>query len=162
MHKNCERPVVMPLSNPTSRVEARPEDIIAWTDGHALVATGSPFNPVIYKDKTYPISQCNNSFIFPGIGLGVLAAGARRVTDGMMMAASRALAECSPMVVNGEGSLLPDIEDIKKVSRIIAKQVAKEAQIQGVATVTSDGALDEAIERNFWHPEYRVYRRTSF
>ncbi len=162
MHKNCERPVVMPLSNPTSRVEARPEDIIAWTDGHALVATGSPFNPVIYKDKTYPISQCNNSFIFPGIGLGVLAAGAKRVTDGMMMAASRALAECSPMVINGEGSLLPDIEDIKKVSRIIAKQVAKEAQIQGVATVTSDGALDEAIERNFWHPEYRVYRRTSF
>lgn len=67
MHKNCERPVVMPLSNPTSRVEARPEDIIARTDGHALVATGSPFNPVIYKDKTYPISQCNNSFIFRGL-----------------------------------------------------------------------------------------------
>ena len=162
MHKNCARPVVMPLSNPTSRVEARPEDIIAWTDGHALVATGSPFNPVIYKDKVYPISQCNNSFIFPGIGLGVLAAGAKRVTDGMMMTASRVLAECSPMVINGEGALLPDIEDIKAVSRIIAKQVAKEAQIQGVATVTSDGALDEAIERNFWHPEYRVYRRTSF
>ena len=75
MHKHCERPIVMPLSNPTSRVEATPQDIIAWTEGKALVATGSPFDPVLWKDKLYPIAQCNNSYIFPGIGLGVIASG---------------------------------------------------------------------------------------
>ncbi|CAQ84984.1 MULTISPECIES: NAD-dependent malic enzyme [Photorhabdus] len=162
MHKRCERPIIMPLSNPTSRVEARPEDIISWTDGAALVATGSPFHPVKYKGQEYPIAQCNNSYIFPGIGLGVIASGAKLVTDGMLMAASRTLADCSPLAQKGEGPLLPLIDDIQAVSRKIAKQVAKEAQIQGVATVTSDGALDEAIERNFWKPEYRVYKRTSF
>ncbi|MBD2821463.1 NAD-dependent malic enzyme [Xenorhabdus sp. 42] len=162
MHKHCERPIVMPLSNPTSRVEARPEDIINWTDGKALVATGSPFAPVKYKDQEYPIAQCNNSYIFPGIGLGVIASGAKRVTDDMLMASSRALADCSPLAQTGSGPLLPPIDDIQEVSRKIAKEVAKKAQIQGVAIVTSEDALDEAIERNFWKPEYRVYKRTSF
>ncbi|HDT0719849.1 NAD-dependent malic enzyme [Proteus mirabilis] len=162
MHKHCERPTVMPLSNPTSRVEARPEDIINWTDGQALVATGSPFAPVTYKEKVYPIAQCNNSYIFPGIGLGVIASGAKRVTDAMLMVASRALADCSPMAKEGDGPLLPLLADIQQVSRYIAKQVAKEAQVQGVATVTSDSALEEAIERNYWEPEYRIYKRTSF
>ncbi|KLU16804.1 MULTISPECIES: NAD-dependent malic enzyme [Xenorhabdus] len=162
MHKHCERPIVMPLSNPTSRVEARPEDIINWTEGKALVATGSPFAPVKYDGQEYPIAQCNNSYIFPGIGLGVIAAGAKRVTDDMLMAASRALAECSPLAQTGSGPLLPLIDDIQGVSRKIAKEVAKKAQIQGVAIVTSEDALDEAIERNFWKPEYRVYKRTSF
>lgn len=162
LHKHCDRPIVMPLSNPTSRVEARPEDIINWTDGQALVATGSPFAPVLYKEKEYPIAQCNNSYIFPGIGLGVIASGAKRVTDAMLMVASRALADCSPMAKEGEGPLLPLLSDIQQVSRYIAKQVAKEAQVQGVATVTSDSALDEAIERNYWKPFYRIYKRTSF
>ncbi|MDC9589016.1 NAD-dependent malic enzyme [Xenorhabdus sp. XENO-10] len=162
MHKHCERPVVMPLSNPTSRVEARPEDIIKWTDGKALVATGSPFVPVKYNGQEYPIAQCNNSYIFPGIGLGVIASGAKRVTDDMLMAASRALADRSPLAQTGSGPLLPLIDDIQDVSRKIAKEVAKKAQIQGVAIVTSEDALDEAIERNFWKPEYRVYKRTSF
>ncbi|MDC9596470.1 NAD-dependent malic enzyme [Xenorhabdus anantnagensis] len=162
MHKHCERPVVMPLSNPTSRVEARPEDIIKWTDGKALVATGSPFVPVKYNGQEYPIAQCNNSYIFPGIGLGVIASGAKRVTDDMLMVASRALADCSPLAQTGSGPLLPLIDDIQDVSRKIAKEVAKKAQIQGVAIVTSEDALDEAIERNFWKPEYRVYKRTSF
>ncbi|MEX0445561.1 NAD-dependent malic enzyme [Xenorhabdus sp. SGI246] len=162
MHKHCERPIVMPLSNPTSRVEARPEDIISWTEGKALVATGSPFSPVQYEGQEFPIAQCNNSYIFPGIGLGVIAAGAKRVTDDMLMAASRALADCSPLAHTGSGPLLPLIDDIQSVSRKIAKEVAKKAQIQGVATVTSEDALEEAIERNFWKPEYRVYKRTSF
>ncbi|PWC10626.1 NAD-dependent malic enzyme [Brenneria roseae subsp. americana] len=162
MHKHCARPIVMPLSNPTSRVEARPEDIIRWTDGAALVATGSPFNPVTYKDKVYPIPQCNNSFIFPGIGLGVLASGAKRITDGMLMAASRALADCSPMANSGDGALLPDIADIQDVSRRIALEVGKAAQLQGVAVVTSGDALAKAIAHNFWQPQYRSYKRTSF
>ncbi|AJI94869.1 malic enzyme, NAD binding domain protein [Yersinia ruckeri] len=162
MYRHCARPIVMPLSNPTSRVEARPEDILNWTDGAALVATGSPFSPVSYKDTLYPIAQCNNSYIFPGIGLGVLASGARRVTDGMLMAASRALADCSPLAINGKGALLPNIDDIQSVSKSIAMQVGKAAQLQGVASVTSDNALAEAIEHNYWQPQYRVYKRTSF
>lgn len=162
MHKHCPRPIVMPLSNPTSRVEARPEDIINWTDGAALVATGSPFSPVSYKEKVYPIAQCNNSYIFPGIGLGVLASGAKRVTDGMLMAASRALAECSPLAMNGEGALLPNIDDIQAVSKTIAMQVGKAAQLQGVAIVTSEEALAKSIEHNYWQPQYRSYKRTSF
>ena len=162
MHKHCERPIVMPLSNPTSRVEARPEDIINWTDGAALVATGSPFAPVSYKDQLYPIAQCNNSYIFPGIGLGVLASGATRVTDAMLMAASRALADCSPLATDGHGALLPNIDDIQGVSKCIAMEVGKAAQLQGVAIVTSEDALSKAIEHNFWRPQYRSYKRTSF
>ena len=162
MHKHCARPVVMPLSNPTSRVEATPADILNWTDGAALVATGSPFAPVNYKGKLYPIAQCNNSFIFPGIGLGVIASGATRVTDGMLMAASRTLAECSPLATEGKGSLLPDVDDIQGVSKCIAMEVAKAAQLQGVAMVTSEDTLSKAIEHNFWAPQYRTYKRTSF
>ncbi|MFZ4832637.1 NAD-dependent malic enzyme [Rouxiella sp. Mn2063] len=162
MHKHCERPIVMPLSNPTSRVEAHPADIISWTDGAALVATGSPFAPVHYKDKVYPIAQCNNSYIFPGIGLAVVASGATRVTDGMLMAASRALADCSPLATDGVGSLLPEVNDIQGVSKCIAMEVGKAAQLQGVAMVTSEDALSKAIEHNFWSPQYRSYKRTSF
>ena len=162
MHSHCERPIVFPLSNPTSRVEATPEDIINWTDGQALVATGSPFAPVEYKGKRYEIVQCHNSYIFPGIGLGVLASGAKRVTDAMLMSASRALAASSPLAINGEGALLPPLEDIQQVSRQIAKMVGKTAQLQGQALQVSDAALDAAIEDNFWHPEYRKYRRISF
>ena len=126
------------------------------------MATGSPFPPVSYKEQIFPIAQCNNSYIFPGIGLGVIASGAKRVTDGMLMVASRALASCSPLAQKGEGPLLPLLSEIQDVSRVIAKQVAKEAQVQGVATMTSDEALNEAIEHNFWKPEYRTYKRTSF
>ncbi|WP_204794254.1 NAD-dependent malic enzyme [Oceanisphaera litoralis] len=162
MHAHCERPIVFPLSNPTSRVEATPEDIINWTDGQALVATGSPFAPVEHKGKLYEIAQCNNSYIFPGIGLGVLACGAKRVTDAMLMSSSRALAACSPLALNGEGALLPPLEEIQNVSRQIAKMVAKTAQLQGQALQISDAALDEAIEANFWQPEYRKYRRVTF
>ncbi len=158
MHQNCKRPIVMPLSNPTSRVEARPEDIIQWTEGAALVATGSPFTPVQYNGKSYPVAQCNNSYIFPGVGLGVLASGARRVTESMMMAASRALAECSPLAKKGDGALLPAIDDIQKVSRIIAFKVGKAAQAADVAKVTSDQELEKSIEDNFWKPWYRNYK----
>ncbi|WON78122.1 NAD-dependent malic enzyme [Serratia sp. UGAL515B_01] len=162
MHKHCPRPIVMPLSNPTSRVEARPEDIINWTGGNALVATGSPFPPVTYKDQLFPIAQCNNSYIFPGIGLGVLASGATRITDSMLMAASRALADCSPLATDGHGALLPNIDDIQSVSKCIALEVGKAAQLQGVAMVTAEEALSKAIEHNFWRPQYRCYKRTSF
>ncbi|MCL1056856.1 NAD-dependent malic enzyme [Shewanella sp. GutCb] len=162
MHSHCKRPIVFPLSNPTSRVEATPKDILHWTNGQALVATGSPFEPVVIDDITYEIAQCNNSYIFPGIGLGVLAAGAARVSDAMLMASSRALAECSPLAINGEGSLLPKLEDIHSVSKHIAFAVAKVAVEEGHALPSSDELLTQAIEDNFWTAEYRRYKRTSF
>ncbi|MCL9782010.1 NAD-dependent malic enzyme [Vibrio sp. S4M6] len=162
MHKHCPRPIIFPLSNPTSRVEATPHDIIRWTNGEALVATGSPFDPVSHEGKTYPIAQCNNSYIFPGIGLGVLAVNAKRVTDEMLMESSRALAECSPLAIDGHGSLLPPLESIHSVSKKIAFAVAKKAIEQGVALEITDEALESAIERHFWQPVYRRYKRTAF
>ena len=162
MHKHCKRPIVFPLSNPTSRVEATPKDILHWTNGQALVATGSPFEPVVFEGETFEIAQCNNSFIFPGIGLGVLATAAKRVSDEMLMASSRALAECSPLAKNKTGGLLPNLESIHDVSRHIAFAVGKVAIEQGLALPKSDELLKKAIQKNFWTPYYRTYKRTSF
>ncbi|MCD9475091.1 oxaloacetate-decarboxylating malate dehydrogenase [Photobacterium phosphoreum] len=162
MYAHCPRPIIFPLSNPTSRVEATPFDLIHWTEGKALVATGSPFDPVVYEGKTYPIVQCNNSYIFPGIGLGVLAVNARRVTSEMLMESSRALAECSPLAIHGEGPLLPGLEEIQKVSRKIAFAVAKKAVEQHKAPKNSDERIREKIDANFWQSDYRRYKRTSF
>ncbi|MGM0913060.1 MAG: NAD-dependent malic enzyme [Pseudomonadota bacterium] len=162
MHAGCETPVIMPLSNPTSQAEALPEDVIRWTDGAALVATGSPFAPVEHAGRSIPIAQCNNAYIFPGIGLGVVASGARRVTDDMLMAASRALAREAPIVKQGEGALLPPLSKIRELSKAIAFDVAGQAQGEGVALKTDGIKLREAIERNSWTPEYRRYRRRSF
>ena len=158
----CDTPIIFPLSNPTSRVEAHPKDVIEWTKGKAIVATGSPFAPVTYNDKTYTIVQCNNSYIFPGIGLGVIASGANRVTDNMLMASSEALANCSPLASQGKGALLPSLEKIQDVSKIIALAVAKQAVVDGVARNYSEEALKEKIEQNFWIPEYRHYQRSAF
>lgn len=162
MHSHCARPIIFPLSNPTSRVEATPKDILHWTKGEALVATGSPFEPVVIDEQTFEIAQCNNSYIFPGIGLGVLASGAKRVSNEMLMASSRALAECSPLAMQGHGSLLPKLEDIHQVSKHIAFAVAKVAVEQGHALPCSDELLLQAIEGNFWTADYRRYKRTSF
>ena len=161
MHRHCPRPIIMPLSNPTSRVEATPADLISWTGGAALIATGSPFAPVTWQDKVYPIAQCNNAYIFPGIGLGIIASGASRVTDAMLMSASRALADCSPLATDPTGPVLPELSDIQQVSRRIAIEVARAARLAGVAPESSEQALAQAIEDNFWTPAYRHYRRTS-
>ncbi|MCX2524307.1 NAD-dependent malic enzyme [Larsenimonas rhizosphaerae] len=162
VHAHCDVPLIMPLSNPTSRVEALPEDIIRWTNGKALVCTGSPFEPVSFEGQDIPIAQCNNSYIFPGIGLGVVAARASRVTDEMLMAASRALADSSPIVQHGEGALLPSLKDVQPLSRSIALAVAKQAQKEKVALESSEEHLREEIDRHFWHPRYREYRRGAF
>ncbi len=161
MHSHCSRPIVLPLSNPTSRVEATPMDIIRWTEGAALIATGSPFEPVLFGGKRYPIAQCNNSYIFPGIGLGVLASNASRVTDEMLMESSRALAACSPLIQDSEAALLPSFADIQEVSRQIALAVALKAVEQGVAPQRTEEQLIERIERTFWKPEYLKYKRTA-
>lgn len=162
MQEYCERPIVFPLSNPTSQAEALPADILRWTGGQAIVATGSPFEPVVIGDKIIDIAQCNNSYIFPGVGLGVIASGASRITDNMMMAASRALAEASPMVRHGTGALLPPLSKIRELSRLIARAVFIQAINDGVALPVPDELIDDTIQANFWEPEYRDYRRTSF
>lgn len=162
MQKGCERPIVLPLSNPTSQVEGLPVDILRWTSAKAIVATGSPFAPVDIAGQRYEIAQCNNSYIFPGVGLGVIAAKASRITNNMMMAASRALADCSPMVQLGQGALLPPLSDIRAVSKIIARAVFVQAVNDNVAMPVPEDVIDERIDRNFWSPEYRDYRRTSF
>jgi malate dehydrogenase (oxaloacetate-decarboxylating) len=161
MKKHCNLPIIFPLSNPSRQVEATPQQVIEWTDGEVIIATGSPFKPVTYKGKTFPIAQCNNSYIFPGIGLGVIAAKARLVSDEMLMATSRALADVSPLINNSEGALLPPLRDIAKLSKKIAFDVAKVAMAQGLALDISDELLLERIEKNFWLPEYRPYKRVS-
>ena len=133
MARKAERPVIFPLSNPTARSEANPEDLVRWTGGRALIATGSPFAPVAYDGRLIPIAQCNNVFIFPAVGLGVIASGASRVTDGMMLAAARALGENSPARQNPSGSLLPAICDLRTVAVAIATSVGLEAQRAGIA-----------------------------
>jgi malate dehydrogenase (oxaloacetate-decarboxylating) len=157
MAAHCEQPIIFPLSNPSKRVEATPEDIIRWTQGRALIATGSPFATVEYEGRRFPIAQCNNSYIFPGIGLAVLASGIRRLTNEMMMVASEVLASVAP----AEGALLPPLKDVAEISKQIAFSVAREAQQQGLAPVKTAVELKEAIEDNFWSPRYREYKRIS-
>lgn len=162
MQAHCEYPLILPLSNPTSQAEAQPVDLLRWSAGKAMVATGSPFAPVDMGDRVIDIAQCNNSYIFPGVGLGVIVAKATRVTDNMMMAASRALASASPLASTGTGALLPLLDDIRAVSKLIAKAVIVQAIADGVALPIPSDLIDEKINKNFWEPEYREYRRTSF
>jgi len=161
MKQHCELPIIFPLSNPIKQVEARPEQVINWTNGEVIIATGSPFKPVEYNGKTYPIAQCNNSYIFPGLGLGVVAANINRITDEMLLVASETLAEASPLANTGEGELLPPLTSIAALSKKIAFGIAKVAFEQKLALEISDEMLIAKIDRNFWHPEYRQYRRIS-
>ena len=149
-----ERPIIFPLSNPTSKCEARPEDLIAWTEGRALIATGSPFQDVTYHGRTYSIGQCNNMFIFPGIGLGVLASGAWRVTNEMFIAAARTLCACSPARKDLTASLYPRVEDVRVVSRNVAIAVGLAAQQAEVAEQTMPEELERRVNEQMWEPHY--------
>ncbi|MGL3044462.1 NAD-dependent malic enzyme [Acinetobacter pecorum] len=162
MAENSMQPIIFPLSNPTSQVEAVPADILQWTQGRALIATGSPFAPVNYQGQIHHISQCNNSYIFPGIGLGVIASGAKRVTDNMLIASSNALADCSPKLQDPQADLLPSLDSLQTISKQIALKVALAAIEDGVASKVSVESLQQAIERNFWTPKYRDYKRSTF
>ena len=157
MAAHVERPIIFPLSNPTSRAEATPEALIQWTDGRAIVGTGSPFPPVIWRYKTFAIDQTNNSYIFPGFGLGVLAVGARRITDAMFMAAAKALAALSPSRHDRNGRLLPPVSDLRKVAVAVAEAVARQAIADGVAPSCGDARLVEKVREHIWEPVYRNY-----
>jgi malate dehydrogenase (oxaloacetate-decarboxylating) len=161
MARKVERPIILPLSNPTSRSEAVPADLIRWTEGRALVATGSPFAPVEYDGRLIPIAQCNNVYIFPAAGLGIVASKAQRVTDGMMLAAARALGEHSPARTNPSGSLLPALHDVRSVARAIATAFGLEAQRAGVAPKTSPDELRGHVAASQWIPEYARFVRPS-
>ncbi len=166
MASKVERPIIFPLSNPTDRSEANPTDLLHWTEGRALVATGSPFAPVSFGGRTVVISQCNNVYIFPAVGLGVVAsrpfpdaAGATRVTDGMFIAAARTLAEHSPALKDPDAPLLPALKDIRRVAVEIAVAVASEAQRSGAAPpLDSDSSsLRTRILASRWTPAYPTY-----
>jgi malate dehydrogenase (oxaloacetate-decarboxylating) len=158
MARKVQRPIIFPLSNPTDKSEAQADDLIRWTDGRALIATGSPFAPVRYAERTIPIAQCNNVFIFPAMGLGVVVAGASRVTDAMMRAAARALAENSPALKDSSASLLPPLTDIRRVAAEIAIAVGLEAQKDGVAPKLAEDELRQRVIAAQWIPDYPALR----
>jgi malate dehydrogenase (oxaloacetate-decarboxylating) len=158
MAAHTDRPIILPLSNPTARTEAIPEDLIRWTNGRAIIATGSPFQPVEFDGKKIPISQCNNMYIFPAVGLAVMASRAQRVTDSMMLVAARALAAHSP-AASSSGSaeelpLLPRFNELRSVARDIAVAIAMEAQRAGVAPQCPEPDIRRRIEDRQWIPSY--------
>ena len=154
MARKVQRPIIFPLSNPTDKSEAKADDLIRWTDGRALVATGSPFAPVRYAGRTIPIAQCNNVFIFPAMGLGVVAAGASRVTDAMMLAAARVLGRNSPALKDSSASLLPPLTDMRRVAAEIAIAVGLEAQKDGLAPKLAEDELRQRVIAAQWTPVY--------
>jgi malate dehydrogenase (oxaloacetate-decarboxylating) len=154
MARKTERPIIFPLSNPTSRSEAEPSDILAWTEGRALVATGSPFAPVKYGGQSIEIAQCNNVFIFPAVGLGLFASQARRVTDKMILAGAKALGDHSPALRDPAASLLPRVRTIRQVALEIAYAVALKAQEEGLAPACEPEALRRDVVESQWTPEY--------
>ena len=157
MARKIERPIIFPLSNPTSKCEATPEDLIRWSDGRALVATGSPFAPVHYNLRKIPIAQCNNVYIFPAVGLGVVASSARRITDSMMLAAARTLAGNSPALKDPSASLLPPLSDLRRVAGQIAVAVGLAAQKDAVAPQVTEDELRARVDATQWTPDYPSY-----
>ncbi|HEX3280124.1 MAG TPA: NAD-dependent malic enzyme [Pyrinomonadaceae bacterium] len=156
--KHVDQPIIFPLSNPTSKSEANPSDLIEWTKGRALIATGSPYPAVTYDNRVIQIGQCNNSFIFPGVGLGVIASGARRVTDAMFVAAARVLSEFAPILRDPAGPLYPPLERVRDISFKVALEVAREAQRAGLAAEGLED-LEKTVRSNMWKPHYVSLRR---
>jgi malate dehydrogenase (oxaloacetate-decarboxylating) len=161
MTRHTPRPVIFPLSNPTSVSEATPEDLLRWTDGRALVGTGSPFPPVEVNGQPVRISQINNSFIFPGLALGILVSRARRVTENMMMAAGKALAAQSPTVSDANAPLLPRIADSRKVALAVAESVARQAITDGVSEMPHPASVPNQLRAYVWEPVYHPYERIN-
>ena len=152
MAAHTQRPIIMPLSNPTSKAEAAPADLIEWTDGRVLTATGSPFTPVVYGGRSHQIAQANNALVFPGLGLGVSVVKATRISDRMIAAASEAVARLSEATTIG-GSLLPPMTDLRFVSAAVALAVAGTAVEEGFARVELHDPIEQ-VQQAMWHPDY--------
>ena len=171
MAEHAPRPVILPLSNPTRLHEAVPEDLLRWTEGRALVATGSPFKPVrgpwggSQQEVEVEIAECNNSVVFPGIGLGSVLSRASRVTDRMLVAATQGLADLSPALADPTEPLLPGVDRVREVSVRVAREVVRAAVAEGVATepgIPEDQRdLEEWIREQMWDPVYRPLRRVE-
>jgi len=159
MATHVRRPVIFPLSNPTDRAEATPRDLLAWTEDRAVIGTGSPFPPIRRDGGEFRVDQTNNAYVYPGIGLGAIAAKARHISDRMFLAAARTIAELSPAKRDPTANLLPPLVESRKLAFHVAVAVATAAQIDGVAEPTSDTALAAAISAKMWEPAYAVYRR---
>jgi malate dehydrogenase (oxaloacetate-decarboxylating) len=157
MARGVDRPVILPLSNPTSRCEATATDLIHWTEGRAIIGTGSPFAPVDYNGRHIAIAQTNNSYIFPGMALGIISSRARRVSDGMIMAAAEALARLSPTRSDPDGALLPPLDTLRKVSMSVAVALGRQAALEGHALIKGE-AFIEALRANVWDPVYLPYK----
>lgn len=152
MAAHVERPMVFPLSNPTERIEAVPADVIRWTDGRGLVATGTPWDPVSYKGTEYAVGQANNALVYPGIGLGTIVSRAHHVTDGMLLAAADAVAGLVKVDRPGAG-LLPDVENMRATSATVAVAVARQAATDGVAPARLDNPV-QAVRDAMWETAY--------
>jgi malate dehydrogenase (oxaloacetate-decarboxylating) len=161
MGDRVRRPVIFPLSNPTERAEATPYDILEWTEGRAVIGTGSPFPAVQRDGHSFRIDQTNNAYVYPGIGLGAIAAKAPRISDGMFLEAARVIAAMSPAKHDPQANLLPPLTEIRELSFHVAIAVAKRAQADGLAAPTSDAELTNAVRAKMWEPVYAKYRRTS-
>jgi malate dehydrogenase (oxaloacetate-decarboxylating) len=161
MAETNKRPVIFPLSNPTSREEATPADIESWTEGRALIGVGSPFPPITRDGSRFKVDQTNNSYIFPGVGLGALAVGAGRVSDGMFMAAAKALANSSPARDNAKHNLLPPVSALREVAMTVALAVALQAHKEGLVTDVSTDQIEQRIRAKMWTPRYLPYRRAA-
>ncbi|KOO41065.1 NAD-dependent malic enzyme [Priestia koreensis] len=157
MAKHVERPIIMPMSNPTPLAEAVPADLLEWTDGKALIATGSPFDDITHNGVTYEIGQSNNAFVFPGLGLGAIVAKAKVISNGMLAAAAHAVADISDSSFPG-ASLLPSIDQLEEVSKAVAVAVAKAAIEEGVAQENIED-IEQAITNAMWKPEYKIIER---
>jgi malate dehydrogenase (oxaloacetate-decarboxylating) len=160
MAMHVGRPVIFPLSNPNSKSEATPSELLQWTDGRALIATGSPFPPVSYEGRLIRIGQCNNAFIFPGLGLGIVASRARRVTDSMFSAAARVLSEFSPALNDPDGPLFPPLEKVREVSYRVAVAVGAEAVRAGLTSLNLE-SIEDAVINKIWTPRYSPLKRAS-
>jgi malate dehydrogenase (oxaloacetate-decarboxylating) len=156
MAAHTEQPIIFPLSSPASMAEATPAELIAWSDGRALIATGSPFSPVTYKGITYVIGHVNNAMLYPGLGLGAVVCRARRISDGMFAAAANAVSSLVAVRVPG-ASLLPHVDDLRSVSMTVALAVADAAMEEGLADVEG-GDIAQQVQDAMWQPEYSRIR----
>jgi malate dehydrogenase (oxaloacetate-decarboxylating) len=159
MTRHADRPVIFPLSNPTSRSEGIPADLLKWSDGKALIGTGSPFPPATINGKTIHFAQTNNSYIFPGLALGILASKAKRVSDAMIMASAKALAAQSPTHHDKNADLLPSLADSRKVSLLVAEAVGKQAIAEGLSGLADEKSFEKELHSYVWEPVYRTYER---
>jgi malate dehydrogenase (oxaloacetate-decarboxylating) len=159
MAAQVRRPVIFPLSNPTSRAEATPADLCRWTEGRAVIGAGSPFPPLRRDGRTFPVDQTNNSYIFPGVGLGAVAVKARRVTDTVFIAAAKALAEASPARSDPDANLLPPVAELRRVAGGVALATALAAHREGLTQGVAAEEIEDLIRRKTWQPRYRPYRK---